>query len=84
MAPCGSEICATNVWIRDPARQHEKVGDRLVFKINREGDTWKGSAYDPQRDIKFSATLHASGAEMTTRGCMFGGLVCKTTEWTRP
>lgn len=83
MAQCGSDICATNVWIRDPARQHEKVGDRLVFKITHQGESWTGTAYDPQRDLKFSTTLRAGGTEMTTRGCMFGGLVCKTTNWTR-
>jgi uncharacterized protein (DUF2147 family) len=83
VAECGTSICATNVWIRDPQRQHEKVGDRLVFQVRRRGDSWTGTAHDPQRDLNFSATLHAEGAEMTTRGCMFGGLVCRTTNWVR-
>lgn len=83
IAECGTSICATNIWIRDPQRQHEKVGDRLVFKVSRHGDHWTGTAHDPQRDLNFSATLHAEGAKMTTRGCVFGGLVCKTTSWVR-
>lgn len=83
VAHCGASICATNVWIRDPVGQREKVGDRLVFKINRGGDSWTGTAYDPQRNLEFAAALHADGADMTTRGCMLGGLACKTTSWTR-
>jgi uncharacterized protein (DUF2147 family) len=83
IAECGTSICATNIWIRDPDKQHEHVGDRLVFKISHNGDSWTGTAYDPQRDLKFSARLQASGTAMTTRGCMFGGLVCKTTIWAR-
>jgi uncharacterized protein (DUF2147 family) len=83
IAECGTSICATNTWIRDPVQQHEKVGDKLVFKIARTGDGWSGEAFDPQRNLEFSATLHAEGADMTTRGCMFGGMVCKTTSWKR-
>jgi uncharacterized protein (DUF2147 family) len=83
IAECGTSICATNIWIRDPDKQHEHVGDRLVFKISHNGDSWTGTAYDPQRDLKFSARLQASGTAMTTKGCMFGGLVCKTTIWAR-
>lgn len=82
VAPCGSAICATNVWIRDPAKQSEKVGDRLEFTIKRGGDGWRGKAYDPQRNLSFSATLSADGDAMTTKGCMLA-VVCRTTNWQR-
>jgi uncharacterized protein (DUF2147 family) len=83
MAACGDDICATNIWIKDPAKQSEKVGDRLVFKISQKGDGWSGSGYDPQRNLNLSATLKASGDNMTTTGCVLGGLVCRSTQWTR-
>ena len=83
IAPCGSSICATNIWIRDPARQGEKIGDRLEFRISRAAAKWTGTAYDPQRKLSFSASLAASPDIMTTEGCLFAGLVCRTTRWER-
>jgi uncharacterized protein (DUF2147 family) len=83
MAPCGEAICATNVWIKDPVKQSEKVGDRLVFKIAQKGDGWTGSGYDPQRKLSLSATIKAYGDNMTTTGCVLGGMICRSTQWTR-
>lgn len=81
VATCGGNICATNTWIKDPAKQNEKVGDRLVFTIKPTSDAWSGSAHDPQRNLTFSAKLKASGDKMVTTGCMFGGLICRSTHW---
>ncbi len=57
MAACGDAICATNIWIKDPVKQNEKVGDRLVFKIAPKGDGWSGSGYDPQRRLNPGRTV---------------------------
>ena len=83
VAPCGGAICATNLWIRDPQKQGERVGDRLEFSIKPAGEGWRGKAYDPQRKLTFSATLSAEGGAMTTKGCMLAGLMCRTTKWQR-
>ncbi len=83
MATCGEQICATNIWIKDPAQQNEKVGDRLIFKIKQSGDSWSGTGYDPQRKLNLSAKLHASADSMTTTGCVLAGLICRSTTWTR-
>lgn len=83
VAPCGGAICATNLWIRDPQKQGEKVGDRLEFTIKPDGDAWRGRAYDPQRKLTFSTTLSADGNAMTTKGCMVAGMICRTTTWQR-
>lgn len=83
MAACGEAICATNIWIKDPTRQNEKVGDRLIFKIKPSGDNWSGTGYDPQRRLNLSAKLQASADSMTTTGCVLAGLICRSTKWTR-
>lgn len=83
MAPCGDAICAINVWIRDADKQDENVGDRLVFRIARKADAWHGTAYDPRRGLNLTATLKASGDRMETTGCALGGIICRTTQWTR-
>lgn len=83
VANCGSQICATNTWIKDPVKQNEKVGDRLIFTIKESNDEWAGSAYDPQRKLKFSAKLKATGQTMITTGCIVGGLICRSTHWVK-
>ncbi len=83
MAVCGDAICATNIWIRDPAAQNEKVGDLLIFRIKQTGDSWSGTGYDPQRKLNLSARLRASADSMTTTGCVLAGLICRWTQWTR-
>lgn len=82
VAPCGAMICATNIWIRDPVAQKEKVGDRLEFTIKQSAAKWTGEAYDPQRKLNFSATLAATRDTMTTKGCMVK-FICRTTSWQR-
>ena len=83
VANCGSQICATNTWIKDPIKQDEKVGDRLIFTIKPANGEWSGSAYDPQRKLNLSAKLSASGTSMVTTGCIIGGLICRSTHWTK-
>ena len=83
VANCGSQICATNTWIKDPIKQNEKVGDRLIFTIKAANDEWSGSAYDPQRKLKLSAKLKATGESMVTTGCIIGGLICRSTHWVK-
>jgi uncharacterized protein (DUF2147 family) len=83
IAICGDAICATNLWIKNPERQNEKVGDRLVFKIMPKEAEWVGSAYDPQRNLNLSAKLKVTGNSMVSTGCVMASLLCKSTKWTR-
>jgi uncharacterized protein (DUF2147 family) len=81
IAPCGRELCATNVWIGDTSKG-EEVGDKLVMTVRAASDSiLKGMAYDPKRRITFSMTMRVSGRGLLTRGCIVGGLVCKNVSW---
>ncbi len=81
IAPCGSALCAINVWIRDPG--DENVGDRLVLDVKPAGEgVWEGSGFDPKRNLRFSSRITYSGQRMTTSGCMLK-VLCKTVAWTR-
>ena len=83
VAPCGKVICMTNTYIR-PDVTDEKVGERLEFNLNgRDGAALTGTAFDPKSGKSFSTVVTVAGERMTTRGCIAGGLICKTTEWTR-
>lgn len=83
IARCGTDICATNTWIK-PGTPSEKAGDVLVMKVGKVSDnSYSGSAFDPQRDTSYKITLDVSGDRMTSKGCVLGGLLCKDVGWTR-
>ncbi len=82
IAPCGSKLCATNLWIKDTSKG-EAVGDRLVMSLERKSDTkFAGTAYDPKRDRSYAITMIVGRNSLTTRGCILGGLLCRDVNWT--
>lgn len=83
VAPCGSDVCATNTWIK-PGTEREKAGDKLVMTIKPVSDgEYSGTAFDPQRDMTYKITVTVSGNKMTTKGCVLAGIICKGVDWTR-
>lgn len=83
IAPCGSDICAVNTWIK-PGTPKEKAGDKLVMTVKPGSDgVYAGTAFDPQRDMTYKLTVTINGDKMTTRGCIVAGLLCKGIVWTR-
>ena len=83
IAPCGSDICAVNTWIK-PGTPKEKEGDKLVMSIKPGDDgVYSGTAFDPQRDLTYKLTVTVKGNKMTTKGCVVAGLLCKGVDWTR-
>lgn len=81
IAPCGGNICATNLWIGDTSKG-EEAGDRLVMSLKpKTSDTLAGTAYDVKRDKTYSITVQVSGKALVTRGCILGGMLCKNVHW---
>lgn len=79
---CGEALCAVNVWIKSPG--DEKVGDRLVLQVEPRGPgRLEGPAFDPQRNLRFSSRITYSDTTMTTSGCILGGLLCRSVNWTK-
>lgn len=83
IAPCGNNICATNLWIGDTSGG-ENVGDRLVLTVSAgpEG-TLVGTAFDPQRNLTYSMEMTIKPTQLKTRGCVLGGLLCRSVSWSR-
>jgi uncharacterized protein (DUF2147 family) len=82
VAPCGKVICMTNTYIR-PDVTDEKVGERLEFDLTSSGGDLTGTVLDPKTGKSYSATVVVNGDRMSTKGCILGGVICKSTEWTR-
>ncbi len=81
--PCGKDLCAVNTWIK-PGVKDEKEGDKLVMTVTEgAAGKWTGKAYDPQRKLTLRFTMTVKDATMTTVGCVWGGLLCKSMGWTR-
>jgi uncharacterized protein (DUF2147 family) len=72
-----------NTWVKDPS-QGEKVGDKLVLNVSpKEDGKLSGTAFDPQRNLTFRIDISVADQSMNTRGCILGGLLCKSVGWTK-
>ena len=83
IAPCGAALCGTIVWLKD-ADGPAKVGQKVFFDMKPNGDNaWSGSAFNPEDGKNYSGKMTLSGSTLTTAGCVLGGLVCKSVNWSR-
>lgn len=83
IAPCGSKLCATNLWIKDTSKG-EEVGDRLIMSLGRKSDSeLAGTAYDPKRDRTYTVTITVHRNSLTMTGCILAGLLCRDVNWMR-
>jgi uncharacterized protein (DUF2147 family) len=94
VAPCGQSLCGTITWTDaqrtdqhnpDPAlRSRSTVGVRVFFDMRPNGENrWSGQAYNPEDGRTYSGNMSVSGSTLTTQGCVMGGLVCRSTTWSR-
>ncbi|MCR5856415.1 DUF2147 domain-containing protein [Mesorhizobium sp. J428] len=82
IASCGNDICATNLWIGDTSGG-EEAGDVLVMTLEPHSKTQlRGTAYDPKRDRTYSITVQLRENRLVTRGCVLGGVLCRSVSWT--
>jgi len=84
-APCGGgALCGTIVWLKPDVETKSKIGQRVFFDMKPDGaDAWKGSAFNPEDGNNYSGKMSLSGGTLTTQGCAMGGMICKSTTWTR-
>ena len=86
VAPCGNALCGTVSWASANNREKGTTpGTRVLTGLRPAGDgTYKGSAYEPKRDIHGSAIVRQVGPNvMVVKGCAVWGLFCKEQRWTR-
>jgi uncharacterized protein (DUF2147 family) len=86
VAQCGNAYCGVVSWASPHNREKGTTpGTRVLTDLRPIGDgIYKGSAYDPKRDISGSATVRQAGANvMIVRGCAIAGLICREQRWTR-
>ncbi|MGO9390986.1 DUF2147 domain-containing protein [Rhodoblastus sp.] len=82
MSPCGDAVCGHITSVRD-ANSPAKVGQRVFFGLKPSGNGWSGEAFNPDDGKTYSGNVTVAGSSMTTKGCVLGGLVCKSVDWKR-
>jgi uncharacterized protein (DUF2147 family) len=81
---CGDAVCGTLAWLKPGADPNAKVGMRVFYDMKPSGaNAWTGSAFNPEDGKTYSGKMSLSGNTLTTSGCAMGGLICKSTTWTR-
>jgi uncharacterized protein (DUF2147 family) len=79
----GGAVCGFLAWKKDPGGA-AKIGQKLFSGMKPNGkDSWAGTAFNPEDGRRYSAKLRLSGDRLVTAGCVLGGLICKSFDWTR-
>ena len=82
--PCGDAVCGNIVWLKPGSQTKAKVGQRLFFDMRPAGaNAWTGKAASPDSGSVYSGKMSIEGANLSTSGCMVGGLVCRSVTWRR-
>lgn len=81
---CGDALCGHVVWLRDSGGP-AFVGETVLFDMHSTApDVWSGRAHNPEDGRDYAGTMVVSGDHLLTRGCVFGGLICKSVALSRP
>ncbi len=84
ITPCGEALCARITWLRD-ADTPAHVGQEVLYDMRRTADeTWTGSANNPEDGRTYAGTMTLTGSRLLTKGCILGGLVCRSVALSRP
>ena len=79
----GGAVCGSITWLRD-ANSPAKIGQEVFFDMKPSGEgTWTGSAFNPDDGRTYSGKMTLAGERLNTAGCVLGGLICKSYDWSR-
>jgi uncharacterized protein (DUF2147 family) len=79
----GDAVCGFLAWKKGPDGP-ARIGQQLFSGMKPNGkDSWAGTAFNPEDGKRYTAKLALSGDRLITAGCVLGGLICKSFDWTR-
>jgi uncharacterized protein (DUF2147 family) len=82
--PCGDAICGDIVWLKPGSDLNATVGKRLFFDMRPAGaNSWTGKAASSDTGSIYSGKISIEGSTLSTSGCIVGGLICKSANWTK-
>ncbi|AEG50138.1 Protein of unknown function DUF2147 [Sphingobium chlorophenolicum L-1] len=90
--PCGDRLCGWIVWADGEAQADARdggtprlVGTELLEDYRAEGrGQWRGTVFVPDMGRRFASQIsQLSPGRLRVKGCILGGLICKSQLWTR-
>lgn len=88
-APCGDEICGEILRAFDASGEavedYEHAGESIVRGMRSSApNRWKsGTIWAPDTDKTYRSKMRLDGDVLAVSGCVFGGIICRTMDWTR-
>lgn len=83
-APCGGALCGTIAWLKPGVETTAKIGQKIFYDMKPAGaNAWSGNAFNPEDGKTYTGKMTLAGGTLTTQGCALGGLICKSTTWTK-
>ena len=88
IAPCGPAICGVLVEAFDGSGaplDSPNIGRQIVWDMQAEGEGTYGGGkvWAPDRDKTYRAKMALSGNTLAVSGCVLGGAICRSSEWSR-
>lgn len=91
-AACGAHLCGWVVWASASARADAKDGgvDRLLgtelledYAADGSG-AWTGTVFVPDMGRHFASRIDLPNPDtLRIRGCLWGGVICRSQSWSR-
>lgn len=83
--PCGGgAMCGTIAWLKPGVETPAKIGQKIFYDMKPSGaGAWSGTAFNPEDGKTYTGKMTLAGGTLTTQGCAMGGLICKSTTWTK-
>ncbi|PWK75704.1 DUF2147 domain-containing protein [Aminobacter sp. AP02] len=76
IASCGGSFCIT---LKDGKHAGKKIG---TFNADG-GSAYSGEITDPANDKTYAGKASLAGSNLKMKGCVLGGLICKTQNWSK-
>ena len=91
--PCGAAACGTVIWASAKAQAKARAAgaDSLVgtqvlknLELDERRGVWRGKVFVPELNRNFTGVAEPVNAgQLRAKGCVVGGLVCKSQIWTK-
>lgn len=90
--PCGTHLCGWVVWASASARADAKgggverlLGTELLEDYAADGSgAWSGTVFVPDMGRRFASRIDLPRPDaLRIRGCLWGGMICRTQTWSR-
>jgi uncharacterized protein (DUF2147 family) len=89
---CGDKLCGWVIWASEKAKADSAkkgapplIGTALLrdYKVSGKAQ-WAGQLFVPDMNSTFGSTIALlNGQTLRVKGCVLGGLICKSQDWHR-